>query len=116
MKDNCLYPTKDFYRSYPDTVRHYLNQDNLRDVYQRNSQDFDVHEFLQAHQINSKSPAINIADLREKFYLKEKLNRKKEERLNRLSSLSGSEFSIKNFYETRKAAIDSLFNNKSIIE
>ncbi|KAL4497195.1 hypothetical protein ABPG72_019515 [Tetrahymena utriculariae] len=116
LKDNCLYPTKDFYRDYPDTVRYYLNQDNLRDVYQRNSQIYDVGEFLQSYNINSKSPAINIADLREKFYLMEKLNRKKTEKLNRLSSLSGSEFSIKNFYEVRKAAIDSLFSNKQLIE
>lgn len=116
LKDNCLYPTKDFYRDYPDTVRFYLNQDNLRDVHQRGSQEFDVNEFLQAHRINSKNPAINIADLREKFYLKEKLSRKKEEKLNRLSSLSGSEFAIKNFYETRKNAINSLFTNNQTVE
>ena len=30
LKENCFYPVKDFYRSYPDTVRYYLNQDNVR--------------------------------------------------------------------------------------
>lgn len=116
LKDNCLYPTKNFYRDYPDTVRYYLNQDNLRDVHQRESQEFDVHEFLQAHGINSKNPAINIADLREKFYLKEKLNQKKTEKLNRLSSISGSEFAIKSFYESRKGAIDTLFTSNQTVE
>jgi hypothetical protein len=43
-----------------------------------------VHEFLLGNNINSKNPAIDVADLREKFYLKEKLQRKKEEQLNRL--------------------------------
>lgn len=64
---------KDFYTAYPDTVRYYLNQDNLRDTYQRESMDFDVHSFLQSHKINSRNPAVEVGDVREKFYLLEKL-------------------------------------------
>lgn len=99
LKENCFYPTKDFYEKYPDTVRHYLNEDNLRDTYLRESQDYDIHEFLQSHNINSKSSALNTSDVREKFYLLEKLQRKKLEQLSRIGQISSSESGLKIFYE-----------------
>lgn len=37
LKENCLYPVKDYYREYPDGFRFYLNEENLRDVYLRES-------------------------------------------------------------------------------
>ncbi|EGR29154.1 hypothetical protein IMG5_162090 [Ichthyophthirius multifiliis] len=111
LKPFSMYPVKDYYKKYPDTVRYYLNQDNLRDTYIRQGQMWDVHKFLQGIGINSMNPSIKVEDLREKIYLYEKLEFQKYEQLNRMCQLSGCEFSLNIFYSTRLQAIQEYFQN-----
>ena len=112
----ALEPVKDFYKEYPDNVRYFLNEQNLRKgIKERRNQEIDVGSFMlnNQHPIDGTVPVSELRRMRSEVV---ELKRDLQLNMQKLQSLIGYEENLTKYCQERQAYLDNVKDIEEVFQ
>ncbi|CAD8090058.1 unnamed protein product [Paramecium sonneborni] len=105
---NALEPVKDFYVEYPENIRLFLNEQNLRKgLIDRANQEIDVASFMKNNE-HMLDGSIRVSDLRKMRAEIADLKRDLKIKMDNLKSIVGYEENLKKYLEERQTYLNNI--------
>ncbi|CAK95014.1 unnamed protein product (macronuclear) [Paramecium tetraurelia] len=113
---DALEPVRDFYAEYPDNIRVFLNEENLRKgLIDRANQEVDVAAFMKNNQ-HMMDGSIRVSDLRKMRVELAELKRDVKIKMDNLKSIVGYEENLKKYIAERQAYLDGIKDFGTVLE
>ncbi|CAK86855.1 unnamed protein product (macronuclear) [Paramecium tetraurelia] len=113
---DAIEPVRDYYTEYPDNIRVFLNEQNLRKgLIDRANQEVDVAAFMKNND-HMLDGSIRVADLRKMRVEIAELKRDVKSNMDKLKSIVGYEENLKKFIEERQAYLDNIKDFGTLLE
>ncbi|CAD8205690.1 unnamed protein product [Paramecium octaurelia] len=113
---DALEPVRDFYAEYPENIRVFLNEQNLRKgLIDRANQEVDVVAFMKNNH-HMMDGSIRVSDLRKMRVELAELKREVKIKMDKLKSIVGYEENLKKYVEERQAYLDGIKDFGVVLE
>ncbi|CAD8070099.1 unnamed protein product [Paramecium primaurelia] len=113
---NALEPVRDFYAEYPENIRVFLNEQNLRKgLIDRANQEIDVAAFMKNNQ-HAMDGSIRVSDLRKMRVEIAQLKKEVKMKMDKLKSIVGYEENLKKYIEERQQYLNGIKDFGSLLE